>query len=80
MSEASDHADNEWKLKVAGQLGGISSTLEAINSRLVGVETKIEHVSSTMNRWKGATAIIGLICGGLVTYVVKFFTGETGKV
>jgi len=73
--------DTEWKLKVAGQLGAIGSTLDAINARLSGVETKLDTVSSTVNRWKGATAIIGMLFGGLLTYIVKLFTGASdGKV
>lgn len=72
-----EHNDQEWKLKVAGQLGAIGSTLEAISSRLTGVETKIENVSATVHRWKGATAIIGMLFGGLLTYLVKMFTGTS---
>lgn len=80
MSE--DHDGERWAREVAGKLGSIGSTLDAINTRLTGVETKVDGINSTVNRWKGATAVVGMIFGGLLTYLVKAFGfgGGDGKV
>ena len=71
----SDDPHKDWQLKVAGQLGSIDSTLQAISARMSGLETKVEHIGATVNRWKGATAIVGMVFGGLLTYFLKLFTG-----
>lgn len=76
-----DAHDEQWQREVAGKLGSIGSSLEAINNRLSGVESKVDGISSTVNRWKGATAIVGMLFGGLLTYIVKVFGFDSsGKV
>jgi hypothetical protein len=67
-----DQVKHERDIEVATLLGRIDATLTSIDARMSKVETDLKSVVGTVNRWKGATAILILV-GGLVGWLGNLF-------
>jgi hypothetical protein len=67
-----EHIERTREIEVATELGKIVATLESIDSRLEKVEHDVKSVVATVNRWKGATAIL-IVVGGLIGWFVNLF-------
>lgn len=77
MSENDQHElfEQRREIEVATELGKIGATLESIDTRLEKVEADLKSVVGTVNRWKGATAIL-VVVGGLLGWLGNFFIKE----
>ena len=63
---------HDREIEVANALGRIEATLVSIDTRMSKVETDLKSVVGTVNRWKGATAILILV-GGLIGWLGNLF-------
>lgn len=68
----SEELAHQRELEVATLLGRIDATLTSIDNRLCKVETDVKSINGTVNRWKGATAILILV-GGIVGWLGNLF-------
>lgn len=64
--------DRDRDIDVANALGRIEATLTSIDTRMSKVETDLKSVVGTVNRWKGATAILILV-GGIIGWLGNLF-------
>lgn len=69
-----EQARHERDIRVAEFMGRIDSTLSSIDTRMSKVETDLKSVVGTVNRWKGATALLGVTAGALIGWLVNLFT------
>lgn len=65
-------AQHQRDIKVAEALGSIDSTLKSIDVRLSKVEGDLKSVVGTVNRWKGATALM-VVIGGVLGWLANLF-------
>jgi hypothetical protein len=74
MTETSlqEQLKHDRDLYIATTLGSIEAKLESIDVRMGTVEKEIKSVVGTVNRWKGATAILILV-GGIIGWLGNLF-------
>lgn len=63
---------HERDIAVATALGSIDATLKSIDTRLSKVEGDLKSVAGTVNRWKGATALM-VVIGGVLGWLANLF-------
>lgn len=74
MTDLSDEQlKHERDIAVAQFMGRIDSTLTSIDTRLSKVEGKLDGAVGTLNKWKGATGLLGIISGALIGWLVNLF-------
>jgi hypothetical protein len=71
-----DKQQHDRDIEVATALGSINTSLISIDTRLRAVESDLKSVVGTVNRWKGATALM-VVVGGILGWLANLFVRST---